>query len=244
MKNMKRWNVAVGLTLAMSVSSASAAQVSLSGATVEFSFDDSFLSSLFGSYSVSGDTLSFSPTTFSAQQIGLGLALKNATTPLITVSAKSGYLLTALDLFEQGDYSRVQNGSDTTFVSLGGQFIVNDTQTSITVTNPFDSVTTISSLIALSPWSTTNWTATGEVDLSPVDSATVKVESLLMAGVVVGSGLNMAFIEKNLLKIGVSTMPEVMQIPVPLPASVWTFGVAVMGFLYTRRRADSVKTVR
>ncbi len=240
--SMKRTNqlaLAAGMALAMINTGASATMVSLSGDTVEYSFDDSYLSGLFGSYAISGDTLSFSPTEFYTKQIGVGLALNNATTPLITVSAITGYSLTQLNLFEQGDYFRIQDGSDTTFVSVGGQFIVNDTPNSITASNALNTVTSIQDLIAGNPLLTHAWTANNSVDLNKAQSATAKVENILLAGVVSGSTLNTAYIEKKLLNIGATTAPQVSPTPVPLPPAFWMFGTAMIGLFRTCRKTGN-----
>ena len=233
---MKKLNLFLAAaSLALASSGANAALVTVSGATVNFSFDDDFLSPLFGSYSVAGDTLKFSPTTFSVEKDSKGLAKISATTPLITVSAKSGYALNGLELFEQGDYLRIEDANKSTKVSVLGQFIVNDTPASI---QPADLLN-----VAISAddyfeddnlnSQTTIWNAVNHVSLSSADFATVKIENILVAGVKTDTGLNLAFIEKKLMNLSAETIS--FAAPVPVPGAIWLFGSALAGIVVSRR---------
>ncbi len=215
--------------LALASSGANAAIVNLSGDTVMFSFDDAFLSTTFGSYSVVGDTLSFSPTTFIAEKESKGIDIKSATTPLINVTAKAGYALTELDLFEQGDYFRIEDAVNNTVVAVGGQFIVNDVPDSITSTEALDQAIPFTDLA--NGFATTTWNAENYAYLDFAESATVKVQNILIAAVATDSGLNAAFIEKKLMNITAFTTP------VPVPGAFWLFGSALTGVLVSRRRA-------
>lgn len=232
MKNFKIALAAAGLAVASS--GVNAAIVSVSGATVNFSYDDSFLSPLFGAVSVSGDTLQFDPTAFSAFQNGGGLSLpSHATTPLVTVTAKSGYALTELSLFEQGDYYRIQENSNATFVSVGGQFIVNNNPNTITTTQPLNVAISTSGLMdGTETFQTTNWTAENSVYLNSTESATAKIQNILLAGA--DNGLNQAFIEKKLINLSAATTV------VPVPGAFWLFGSALTGVLVSRRRNIAV----
>ena len=233
MKKFKLVLAAAGLALASS--GANAAIVSVSGKTVDFSFDDSFLSPLFGSYSVSGDTLSFSPTAFSVKPDRKSfMAEISATTPLISISAKSGYALTELDLFEQGDYFRIQKKTDTSFVGVSGQFIVNGSPDSITPTQPLSTAFSVKGLFdgteTLKP---TTWAAEGSVYLNSVESATAKIQSILFAGI--DSKKDSAFIEQTLMNLSAETSATSVVAPVPVPGAIWLFGSVLFGILVSRR---------
>ncbi len=229
MNKFKTALAAAGLALASS--GVNAAMVSISGETVMFSFDDAFLSPTFGGYSVSGDTLSFSPTAFIAQKDSKGFDIKSATTPLITVMAKSSYALTEVDLFEQGDYFRIEDAPNNTAVSVTGQFIVNDTPESIVSTWPLhDATSTEDYFNNNGALETTTWNAESYAYLDWVESATVKVQNILVAAVKTDDGLNQAYIEKKLINITAFTTP------VPVPGAFWLFGSALTGILVSRRR--------
>ncbi|QPK63380.1 hypothetical protein IVG45_21695 [Methylomonas sp. LL1] len=111
MKNVNLLLIAAGIAL----SSASVNAAALSGATVDFTFDDTGLGSLFDAYSVTGDTLTFWPTSLVAEMknADFDIAQAKAKTPLVTISAKSGYSLTMLSFSEQGDYFRIETSPDT-----------------------------------------------------------------------------------------------------------------------------------
>ena len=102
MRKMKR-NV-LSLALAMGLSSgAFAATQTLVGSHVTFTFDDALLS-LFGKPAVSGDTIYFTPTSFTAESFnGAGVDMTRATLN-IGITANAGYTLNSLGLTERGDY--------------------------------------------------------------------------------------------------------------------------------------------
>lgn len=98
MRMNKKFAVAVlGLSGALLCSGASA--ITLAGGNVSYSFNEAELG-LFGTASLVGDNLVFTPTSF----------LATSTTPAtqtvhVTVTASAGYYLTAFNLSESGGYS-------------------------------------------------------------------------------------------------------------------------------------------
>lgn len=234
-KNLKMAIAAVGLVVTSSTANALIVPITVSGDTVDFSYQyDDAVESLFdiGIYQVSGDTLSFSPTNFLAHQNGLtGWDTVSSTTPLITVTAKAGYALSGLSLFEQGDYYRIQSGDNMTIASVGGQFIVDDTPNLIGA--QLLATMSASSLFAeLETFHTSAWAIESSVSLNSVESVSAKVENILKAGVNLNATvLDEAFIEKKLMSISANTVPVV----VPVPAAFWLFGTAITGVLVARR---------
>ncbi|MDD2738279.1 MAG: hypothetical protein PHR94_05050 [Methylomonas lenta] len=237
MKNLKLVLAAAGFALASSGVNAAIMSVTVSGQTVDFSYQyDSSLPNLFnlGIYSVSGDSLSFSPTNFIAHQNGLtGWSTSTATTPLVTVTAKAGYALTNLSLFEQGDYYRSQSGTNMTMVSVGGQFIVDNNPSSIISSQPLTTAMSAAGLFDQSEtFQTSAWSVSSNVALNNALSATAKVENILRAGVNLNAtALDEAFIEKKLMKFTAATTTVV-----PVPGAFWLFGSALTGVLVSRRR--------
>lgn len=209
---------------------ASAAVVTVSGATVDYSFDDALLG-LFGNYSIAGDTLSFDPTTFIANATTPGiLTTTSATTPTITVTAKSGIKINAVSLFEQGDYYMVNNGG-TTLVSAAGQFIVNNAPNSISAGGL--GVKQSADDVGANGLFTTTWTISKSVSLSDATSAALKLQNILIAGHGGAADLQGAFIEKKLVQFSVDTAP------VPLPPAVWMLGSAIVGLVTVGRRKQA-----
>ncbi len=203
---------------------ASAAVVTVSGANVDYSFDDALLG-LFGNYSIAGDTLSFDPTTFIANATGTGIVVTSATTPTITVTAKSGVKINAVSLFEQGDYFMINDGG-TTLVAASGQFIVDNAPNAINAggltaaQSPAD--------VGANGLTTTTWTISKSVALSDAASTTLKLQNILVAGI--SGGMQAAFIEKKLVQFSVETAP------VPVPPAVWMLGSAIVGLATVGRR--------
>lgn len=93
---------ALGCALAMLSSSAFA--TTLNGTHVSYTFDDSELG-LFGSASVSGDTLVFSPAGFVATLDETQTYKSASETVTITVEALGGYQLAGFNLSESGGYT-------------------------------------------------------------------------------------------------------------------------------------------
>ncbi|MEW6019789.1 MAG: PEP-CTERM sorting domain-containing protein [Pseudomonadota bacterium] len=95
--NTKAALAVLGLSGALMAGAASAA--TLAGNNVSFSFDANALG-LFGTASVDGDSLVFSPANFLAS----GAAPSATQTVNITVTANPGYFLSAFSLAEEGEY--------------------------------------------------------------------------------------------------------------------------------------------
>jgi len=227
-KNPKMKMLLAAAGMALSMGSANAAV--LMGNTVQFSFDDSLLDSLFGTFSVNGDNLEFSQHNFSALANGNLFGSANATTPLINVTAKSGYTLSGVSLFEQGDYYRIETAPDSSFVSVGGQFIVNNNATNFSSDQVLNSVLSFSALGNGAPLNTA-WTVSESVALNAA-AATVKVENLLVAGAL--PNISTAFIEKKLVSIGAFT------VPVPVPTAAWLFLSGLVGFISISKRKQNL----
>lgn len=100
--NKKTVIAAMGLFAALAGGSASAVtMVTLTGTNVNYTFDQEDLG-FFGTASLSGDNLVFAPSGFAATSAGNPAATQLVN---VTVSAHTGYLLSAFNLSEQGGYS-------------------------------------------------------------------------------------------------------------------------------------------
>lgn len=199
------------------------------GTTVDFSFDDSLLDSLFGTFLVNGDSLEFSPHNFVAQTNNNLFGTANATTTLITVSAKAGHALAGVKLLEQGDYYRIETAPNTSFVGVSGQLIVNNIATTFVSTLPLNTALGFNALASGARFTTSPWTVSESVALTAA-SATVTIENVLVAGAL--PNVSTAFIEKKRVSLTALTTP----VTVPVPAAVWTFGSTLLGLWFSRRR--------
>jgi hypothetical protein len=203
-----------------------AVMTTLSGSTVSYSFEESLLG-LFGIPTLSGDNLFFTPQGFSATGNQI-FDIKNATIN-IKVSALNGGTIGAIGLTEKGDY--IMKGG-TSGVELGGQLRVTDL--SSLSTEVTDSIEADASFITGTTFFPTHsWTANAGVDFSSNNSSTVNItiENILLA--FSGDFGDLGFIEKKAVILGVSSIPFSQ---VPLPASVWLFGSALIGFLLITSR--------
>jgi hypothetical protein len=195
--------------------------------TVDFSFDDALLG-LFGQPVVTGDSLYFTPTTFSAEALnGAGFDLTKATAN-IKVTAHDGFDFTSLALSERGDYLQVGAGAK---VAVSGQIRVFDSM------NPASEVT--ASILPTTPFLPTddfitkNWTAgaaTSLVDMKSASMLNVTIENILIAQSPLGTE-TLAFIEKKFAGLDVVTAP----IPEADTYAMLLAGLGLIGYVVRRR---------
>ncbi|MDO9466303.1 MAG: FxDxF family PEP-CTERM protein [Thiobacillus sp.] len=227
MKRMKTLTAGIFLLSQAFSGAALAASVTLSGATVDFTFDDAMLG-LFGPANVSGNSLYFTPTNFKAQSLnGAGFALTSETMN-IKVSAHSDWLFSSIGLLEKGDYLLLGAGS---MADVTGQMRIFD------VATPLVDITT--SIVSTNPLNQTglptrNWNAMVSTDLSAwttTQTINVTIENLLLAST--GAMPSLAFVEKKFVGLSVVTAP----IPEAETYAMMLVGLGLVGFAAMRRRA-------
>lgn len=240
MKNMplKLRPVAFGL-LFLGTTVASASMITLNGTDVTFTYDDT-LTGLFGTPTVSGNSLFFTPTTFQAISTnGAGTQLTNANMNVL-VTPHTNVTLTKADVQERGDYSL--NGTDSA-VSAAGALRAFDTKHPFTVSD--------SSLITTSAPTTTNdnmfhdWTANASLDFSSSDwqkagPINFTLENVLEA--TTSASISKAFIDKKFagIQLGVTGSGVVPPTEtVPVPAALWLFGSGLIGLVAVSRRTTA-----
>ncbi len=228
MRNVIR-RTALSLALGFGlIGSASAATTTLNGLHTTFSFDDALVG-LFGMPSVSGDTIFFTPTSFSAKAKGVSdIAFTNATLN-VTVSAKQGYVLKGIDLTEQGDYWLYRPlGTGDLGADVSGQIRVRNLATLAEVTD---------GIVATAPLTTVgskalDWTANADTSFSAWQSTGVNltIENLLVAYTDTTKP-SIAFIEKKYVGAGVL----VTAVPEPGTYAMFLAGLGMLGMVARRR---------
>jgi hypothetical protein len=215
-KMMMLWKRVVTLAALMTVA-AGAHAITLGGTDVNYTFDENNLGLYAGSYSVTGNTLGFTPTSF----VNSGVIPLVSQTMVITVTPIAGQQFSSLSFLESGSYTE-QNPND---VAVSGQLrILNPVTTSEltpSIPNPDFS----------SPGTNQAWQASINQDISSfynASSLTITVQDLL-----INTG-TLASINKNLLKLTIMTSP------VP-EVETWTMMLAGVGLiaLQLRRRSGS-----
>jgi hypothetical protein len=209
-----------------------AASVTLAGATVDFSFDDTLLG-LFGQANVSGDTLYFTPTLFTAESAnGDGFDLTRQTVN-IKLSVHEGWDFSSLGLAERGDYLRVGDGAK---LAVSGQIRVFD------IAQPMTEVT--SNILATNAFQLTddfitkNWEANATADLVNMSAASminVTLQNILVAQSPSGTD-TLAFIEKKFAGLNVITTP----VPEADTYAMMLAGLGLVGFAARRRVVSKI----
>ncbi len=229
-----------GCAVCLLSASASAAIVTLNGDDVSFTFDDA---SLFGSASVVGNSLIFTPTSFSASSSNdAGAVLTTDTLNIEIVATTAGFNLTSFSVLELGDYSvsgSTDNGNVATGVSASTRLQVNSLTTTCGMFNfpCVDSTIANTGLLTDTGGASVDWNLAATVDLGDTagwgsdTNVNAQIQNNLNA-TSLSTGEN-AFIQKK-------TGGVVLTVnPVPAPAAVWLFGSGLLGLVAVSRRKRS-----
>lgn len=217
--------------------SVNSAIVTLNGTDVSFTFDDA---SLFGSASVIGNSLIFTPTSFSASSSnGAGAVQTTDTLNIKIETTTAGFNLTSFSVLELGDYSvsgSTNNGNVATGVSASTRLQVNSLTTTCGVFNLacLDSTIANTGLLTDTGGGSVNWNLAATVDLADTAGwgsdtwVNAQIQNNLNATSLT-SGEN-AFIQKKASGVVLTVNP------VPVPAAVWLFGSGLLGLVAMGRR--------
>jgi len=230
MKINKKTALAVmGLSAALLGGNALAVSTTLTGTYVSYSFDTDDLG-LFGTASLSGDELVFTPINFTATSAN-GIPGAAIQTLHVTVSANSGYQLSAINLTESGTYSL--SGGATAFVT--GNITALDIEGTTEGQKIGEIVTTAPLTVN---GATTGWTANAGVVLPAtgwggtdgvVNSIGLKITNQLFAA----SSLDGASeVWKNAAGVNVVTTP----VPEAQTYAMMLAGLGLVGFMARRAR--------
>lgn len=211
--------------------SALAATVKLEGVAFDIYYDDASLD-LFGTPSLTGDVLYFTPTSFKAESLnGLGVASASSTVNL-RVELNEGYDFASIGLVERGDY-RLRGASSE--VDVLGQLRVFDVDAPLTdVTDRLQTTAALDQADGLNY----NWQANADLGLTgPLWSDTrmvnVTIENLLDAYTdPLDAGRKQAFVEKKFVGLVVGTVAAV---PEPESYALMLAGLGMVGLVARRR---------
>ena len=230
MKNHKKTALAVmGMSAVLFAGNALAVSTTLTGTYVSYSFDTDDLG-LFGTASLSGDNLVFAPINFKATSTN-GTSGGTFTTLHVTVSANSGYQLSAINLTESGTYSL--SGGATAFVT--GNITALDIEGTTNLQEIGNIVTTAPLTVS---GATTGWIANAGVVLPTtgwggtdgvINSISLKITNQLFAASVFGGSSE---VWKNAAAVNVVTTP----VPEAETYAMMLAGLGLVGFMARRTR--------
>ncbi len=209
-----------------------AATVTLIGNDISFTFDDA---TLFGTGVVTGNSLFFQPTNFSAESLnGAGVVATSETLKIIVKSIKDDYRITSLAMVEQGDY--ITNGLGASVTAAGNLGVVSNTKNCGLFPCRDNNIFNVGGL-GDTGGALVDWTGGTRVDLADTAgwgfdySLGVSFQNDLSA-TTLNDG-EQAFIQKKFAAIGIVVNP------VPVPAAVWLFGSGLVGLMVTARHRRS-----
>lgn len=213
---------AAGAVLALP---AEAAIVTLYGDDVSFTFDDA---SLFGSATVVGNSLVFSPTNFRAESTNeAGSDLVSETLNIEVEVTTPGVRIGGLALVEKGDYRL--DGGDASVTASGRLQVVSRTQTDGLF--PLNGSTIFNATGLTTQGATTGWSGSAAVDITGWGGDTsvrAQIQNNLSATTLQNG--EAAWIEK---KLGDVSLDVTL---VPVPAALWLFGSGLLGLVGVARR--------
>jgi len=190
---------------------------------------------LFGSPTVTGNTIFFTPTDFIAQSTNGDGTFLTSSTINVVITPNQGKALTSLALTERGDYSLDGEGSS---VGIGGQLRAFSMNDPINVED--SSFITSASNLTINDNLYHNWTAGAGVDLTgaqwqKTSAVDMTLENVLEATTNGDSFPSKAFIQKKFTGVGI-TVGLVPPASVPVPAALWLFGSGLVGLIGVARR--------
>jgi hypothetical protein len=213
-----------------------AALVTINGANVSFTYDDTLLG-LFGTPSVFGDGIFFTPTNFDAVSTnGDGQVIVNSTVNVdVTVLNPDAYVFDSFSLNEIGDYRLIGNDSS---LDVGGQLRARDwTFNPFTEVNDFIVEAATPSLTRNSG-NFHNWMAGAVVAIGGADWVDVTTIRVTIENVLTATSLTLgesAFIEKKFVGVSVGLIDN----PIPVPATAWLFGSGLLALVGISRRKNA-----
>jgi hypothetical protein len=209
------------LALALLSAHVQAAEYRLDGAKFDIIFDDASFG-LFGTPMLSGDTLLFTPSTFSAKSNNKQWNIANSTISF-WIEADNGHHLSGASLIEKGDYGFLGKSADT--------FVAGETRV-VDVRSPLDStdvdLSGADSLTATRKGKFANWEASS---LQTFQSGATKVRFTIENALFASAGAKggYAFIEKKYVGLTVSAVPE------PESYAMLLVGLGLIGAISRRR---------
>jgi hypothetical protein len=223
------------ISLFVSLAQAHAATILLSGTNIDVQYDNATLGN-YGTPSISGDVVFFTPTVFKAESInGNGFSTSSGTVNF-QIIPRNNYAISNISLLEKGDY--ILRGNDS-FVGVSGQTrAFGLSHPMMDVTNPI----TTSSNLSIATGSQQNWVGNSNLNLaslslSPNEGVNYTVENLLETYTEgTASGPRRAFIEKKFSAFSVALVS-----PVPEP-SAWVMilcGIGFVGLLAQKKEVAS-----
>ncbi len=210
---------------------ASAAIITQFGTDVSFTYDDS---TLFGTGTVVGNSIFFTPDAFQAQSSNGAGPMLTTDTLNIDINATSGsFNLTSVALAEEGDYQL--SGADASANASAFFSVISNTktcgifpckETQLDNTGP----------LADTGGATALWNLSGNIQFSNTmgwmtdTSVNVTLQNNLTANT--ANAGEEAFIQKKNGAVGIVVNP------VPVPAAVWLFGSGLLGLVGVARRRN------
>ncbi len=226
----------LALALLLFATAANALDVEVYGENVKFTYDPETLYGV-GTVFVTGNTIFFTPNTFKAESLdGAGIVTATASLDIrIEVLEPLDWAMSAFHLIEEGDYkiNKIIGGGAS--ASAVGTLTVDSQTSAFSTFNDFDAGTLPATEGALAPWSAgTSIFLADTPDWDQDTDVIMTLDNTLSAYSEVSG--EVAFIEKKFQGTAIGITAALAPAVIPVPATVWLFGSALMGFVVVARR--------
>lgn len=198
---------------------AQASTVTLFGNTVSYTFD-SALTGLFGSAIIDGDQLVFGPVDFQAISLGGAPAIAPQNIEVKVNAINPQQFINTVNYVENGTYSSFNEAN---LIAAGNLKAMNGAS--------FDNELFEAGISGLQGFSSGEWSSNALIDTTAwaSNAITVQISSLLFG---TSSQSGFASIQKDLAILNVTA--------VPLPATIWLLGAALIGLISTTKRRQTI----
>lgn len=233
MKTLKKAGVAaIGLSAALlSCNALAVSWQTLTGTNVTYVYDADNMG-LYGTPSLSGNSLIFTPTNFKAVATDGGTVLTSSTIN-IRAYTNSNYSFSSFNLTELGDYALVGDKSQ---VSVSGQIrlfdLANPPPAGLQLTDSITPTASLNVTTTLANLQTTNWQANAAIAVPTgwSNGVNLTIQNILVAHTEQLGGL--AFVEKKFVGSAVVLTP----VPEAQTYAMMLVGLGLVGFMVGRKR--------
>ncbi|MEE9405478.1 MAG: PEP-CTERM sorting domain-containing protein [Algisphaera sp.] len=211
------------------------------GTTVNYGNVREDVQGLFGTPTISGDSLSFTPLEFTAESIDGGIDFTDGTLAFNVMPTTAGHAISGLTLEESGAFDLVGSGTDATRVAIAVVFSINvlevDNAPYVGASQVIHGSTIFEANLIDSPGLGQAWQASAYLDIAALANAQHDITGKITKAAVVLDNKLLAISESGTLAFIDKKNVDAVIITIPEPTTVAIIGLGSLCFVARRRRS-------